>query len=463
MSYFSKYIIGYRLIALPLIQCLKQEVFEWTPSCQISYNNLKFLISLNISLAHFDPNLILLCTSDSSQVSMNAAYFMFNPKTLDLRLMDTQTRLFSKSQINYAPVQREATSLMFCVSHGEAYIRNCCTETWLLCDASSLQYISRNKAYSSRQYNDAMFLSTLPKLNIFYCSGKALLLSDILSRQYQDVVLSKNFQLSSELAKMVPPLNQLNIPNLTKLSSELLTDYILENPRAEIIDTYPKRFLYHQNIRKTHFHSMTSNISSEIQFLLGLALGFNNEAVLSMPVWQDILKSKGQVTKSLSEHGIKSHNLSRLHQKICDMNFSKKIIDSLLEKYNAVNKISVSKESCYYSRSTVAAECECQECVFLLDKVQLDPGALHLVTKNMCQINSFLESASAILGSVCHNMHKNFQQKVKECTCMSAKNIMTVLFFKELLQKLTEAEFSFDKKTKHLFVLFHTSSLTFLL
>ena len=447
LSYFSKYIIGYRLIALPLIQCLKQEVFEWTPSCQIAYNNLKFLISLNISLAHFDPDLILLCTSDSSQVSMNAAYFMFNPDTLELRLMDTQTRLFSKSQINYAPVQREATSLMFCVSHGEAYIRNCCTETWLLCDASSLQYISRNKSYSSRQYNDALFLSTLPKLNIFYCSGKALLLSDILSRQYQDVVLSKNFQLSAELAKMVPPLNQLEIPNLTKLSSELLTDYILENPRAEIIDTYPKRFLYHQNIRKTHFHSMTSNISSEIQFLLGLALGFNNESVLSMPVWQDILKSKGQVTKSLSEHVIKSHNLSRLHQKICDMNFSKKVIDSLLERYNVVNKTSVSKESCYYVKSTVASECQCQECVLMLDRVQLDTGALQLVTKNMCQINAFLESASGILGLVCHNMYKSFQQKLNDCTCISAKNLMTVLFFKELLHRLTDAEFSFNKKT----------------
>ena len=65
-----------------------------------------------------------------------------------------------------------------------------------------------------------------------------------------------------------------------------------------------------------------------------------------MDVWRDILKSKGQVTKSLSVHVVKSHNLSKLHQKICDMNFSKKVIDSLLEKYNAANRTSVSKESC---------------------------------------------------------------------------------------------------------------------
>ena len=100
------------------------------------------------------------------------------------------------------------------------------------------------------------------------------------------------------------------------------------------------------------------------------------------------------------------------------MNFSKKIIDSLLEKYNAVNITSVSKESCYYVTKTVAAQCECQECTLMLDKVQLDTGALHLVTENMCQLNDFLESASSILGLVCHNSFKNYKQKFNECTCI---------------------------------------------
>ena len=118
----------------------------------------------------------------------------------------------------------------------------------------------------------------------------------------------------------------------------------------------------------------------------------------------------------------------------------------MLEKYNAVNKNLVSKESCYYVKSTVASECQCQECVLMLDRVQLDTGALQLVTKNMCQINDFLESTSRILGLVYHNMYKSFQQKLNDCTCIPAKNIMTVLFFKELLQKLTDAVFSLNKK-----------------
>ena len=173
---------------------------------------------------------------------------------------------------------------MFCLSQGEAYIRNNRWETWILCDASSLQYIQRNKAYSSRQYNDAIYISTLPRLNIFYCSGKALLLSDILSRSFQDIYLSKNFQISQQMAKYIPPLNQLEIPNLTKLNSELVTDFILNYREKEVIDTYPKRFFYHQNVGKTMLHSMVQNISSELQLLVGLSLGFNNVATLTMPV-----------------------------------------------------------------------------------------------------------------------------------------------------------------------------------
>ena len=455
LSYFSKYVIGYRLIALPLILCLKQTTFEWTPSCQIAFNNLKFLISLNISLAHFDPDKILLATSDSSQVSYNAAFFTFDPKSLDLRLIDTQTRLFSKSQINYAPVQRESTSLMFTVSHGEAYIRNCNTETWLLCDASSLQFIARNKAYSSRQYNDALFLSTLPRLNIYYCSGKALLLSDILSRQFQTVVLSKNFELSSEMAKLIPPLSKLEIKNLTKLDPELLTDYVLSNPRQELIDTYPKRFHYHQNVRRTHFHNMQRNICSELEFLCGLSLGWNNRALLKMDVWKDILKSKGQISKTLSEHVLKSHNLQKLHQKIMDLNLSTKTIETLLNKYNSANKTSVDKESCFYVENSAAAKCQCKECVIMQKNVQLDSGSMHLVTKYLGPITEFLESAAGIMGQVYSSMHKNFLQKLESCRCNDARILMTLLFFQELLQRLSEAKFAFDKKIE-------TTSVTFI-
>ena len=124
LSYFSKFCPAFRLLGLPIFHAIKAEKFQWGKLQEIAFNNLKFVISLQISLSHYDPNQVLLITSDASQMSMNASYYNFDTTTCELKLLDTQTKLFTKSEINYAPVQREARSMMFALSHGEPCCRN---------------------------------------------------------------------------------------------------------------------------------------------------------------------------------------------------------------------------------------------------------------------------------------------------------------------------------------------------
>ena len=119
LSYFSKFIPALRLIGLPIYQCIKADKFHWGEQQAKAFENIKFVISLLISLNHYDPSKILLITSDASAVSMNASYFNFSPETGELKLIDTQTKLFSKSEINYSPVQKESRSFMYALSHGE--------------------------------------------------------------------------------------------------------------------------------------------------------------------------------------------------------------------------------------------------------------------------------------------------------------------------------------------------------
>ena len=173
-----------------------------------------------------------------------------------------------------------------------------------------------------------------------------------------------------------------------------------------------------------------------------------------MDVWKDILKSKGQISKTLSEHVLKSHNLQKLHQKIMDLNLSTKTIETLLDKYNSANKTSVDKESCFYLESSASAKCRCKECVIMQKNVQLDSSSMHLVTKYLGPITEFLECAAGILGQVFNSMHKNFLQKLDSCKCSDARILMTLLFFQELLHRLSEAKFSFDNNTE-------TTSVTF--
>lgn len=77
----------------------------------------------------------------------------------------------------------------------------------------------------------------------------------------------------------------------------------------------------------------------------------------------------------------------------------------------------------------------------MLRNIQLDSGTLHLVTRYMAPFTKFLESTTGILGQVFGQMHKNYLRKLDSCMCSGAR----ILFFQELLQRLSEANFSFEK------------------
>ena len=198
LGYYSKHIPFLRLLGLPIYNAIAADKFQWTKECEIAFSNLKFVISLEIELYHYDPDQILITTSDASAVGMNASFFNVSKITGELSLIDTQTKLFAGPELRYTPVQKENMSLMFSLFKGESYIRANTTETWSLCDASSLQYIQRSKAYNSKQYNQSIFISSLPRLNIYYVSGKSLLIPDVMSRQFQDIFLKNNKALSEE-------------------------------------------------------------------------------------------------------------------------------------------------------------------------------------------------------------------------------------------------------------------------
>ena len=63
----------------------------------------------------------------------------------------------------------------------------------------------------------------------------------------------------------------------------------------------------------------------------------------------------------------------------------------------------------------------------------------------MDPISEFLRSATGILGQTFGQMHKNYMEMLDSCSCSYARILMTLLFFKELLQRLSQANFLFEK------------------
>ena len=472
LSYFQKFIPALRLIGLPIFQCIKSENFVWGKLQAESFENLKFVISLLISLNHYDPNKILLITADASQVGMNASYFNYTPETGELLLLETQTKLFSKSEINYAPVAKESRAFMFALAHGESLIRNNTLETWVLSDSSSIQHIARNKNYNSRQYTDAIYVSSLPRLNIFYVNGKSLLLSDVLSRQFQSVYLKNNFELSKHMAKIITPLQNLNIQDFTKISNENLVDYILSNPREELVDVWPKKFRYAQPVHKTQLHNKTQNIASEIQLLLGLRLGFQNEAILTLPVWKSILESKGDISKSLAHQTLKVNNLSKLHQKIQSLNLNDEVLQKMLDKFNFA-KIKTAEPApggdkmsgaVYVAKISKCKNlCTCAECNEIEINNSFSLEAFQILTNQINQIEDVIKSCCNLLKFTCPDEISNYSKSYEGLKCADAKNKLSFLFFQFLIWILNKNKFTIssnknnNETTKVSFIPYHIS------
>ena len=141
-----------------------------------------------------------------------------------------------------------------------------------------------------------------------YVPGQSLLLCDALTRAAQDENFQDAAEISRTWAQFIPPIKSLFG---VKFSSEQVTDYLLSDPKQETIDTFPKRYQYHQNIHLSHIKTYEQSLLSELELLIGLYLGFDNTAVLNMQVWRDLTKMKGNLSQAQQEQIIKLHNLQK--------------------------------------------------------------------------------------------------------------------------------------------------------
>ena len=465
MSYFCTKIPGLRLIALPLIAVIRSKVFKWGLLEEKTFRNLKFLIALQIKNYNFNPDYKLILTNDASKVAISSALFQLNPNTGLLELLDTQTKLLDEAQRNYPPVRRENMALFFGISKSEAYIRNSNSETLILGDFSSIQWLMRTRHYNSRSYEQALVLSSLPNVSLYYTSGKSLLISDQLTRQFQDVFLKDGGCLSSIQSTFVPPLSKYKIPELSKLSNEQLVDYILSDPQPEgLIDVYDRKHLYHQNVHQSHVTSFQLQVSNEQQLLSALKLGFNTPETLNLPIFNDILKSQKNMSKTAQDFIVKNYNMQKLKTKIEQLDLNPELFSQILRKYrnpvlnrpNSQNNESDSSVKSNFEntltsppppgsfssyQTRIAEYCSCCHCKSLTNKISMSNKLLQLMINNDILTN-FISSAIQVLPQLKEYDIDLLLFSKNETKCKKAKLMYDVLLMEKIFSCLDKFKFS---------------------
>ena len=456
LSYFSPQIPALRLIGLPLIQLVKKGKFKWTLHEEQAFNNLKFLIALQIRNFIHNPDFRIVITADASLVSIATCIFQLNPETGMLELLDTQSRLLNQAERTYSACQRENIAFFYALARAETVIRNSRSDNMILSDSSGIQYLQRTKNYNSRSYEQMLYLSSLPNLEVFYVTGRSLLLADLLTRQYQDVFLDNKNTLSEIQSHFVPPIS--GIENMAKLSNEQLVDFIMSSPEPELIDVYPKRQLYHQNLHETHVTKWNININNETQLICALKSAFNSPDALNLPIFLDIMKSQKNLSKSAKEYIVRNHNLQKLRKKIESLDLNPDIFEELLEKYrnpslnppsrpdadsNVNVKTNISKNENMAHPTINEQEICCRKCQELQKIIYL-PSKLSKFCKNNEIFSAFLKSASELVSHVKDTELTRLLLNKQSTNCNNAIQKYDILIMRRILTLLDENCYTFQ-------------------
>lgn len=120
-NYYSKFVNNFAQIMSPLYKLLQKDVkFQWSDSCEKSYNKIKEQITSDQVLVHYNPDLPIVLTTDASS---NAVSGILAHKFSDgLKPIAFISRALSKSEINYSTLDKEALAIVYSVMKLKQYL-----------------------------------------------------------------------------------------------------------------------------------------------------------------------------------------------------------------------------------------------------------------------------------------------------------------------------------------------------
>lgn len=120
-NYYSKFINNFSNTMSPLYNLLSKDVpFLWSKDCQRAYDTIKNAVTSDQVLVHFNPSLPLVLTTDASNAAVGGILsHKFSSGTKPIAFV---SRALSKCEKNYSTLEKEALSIVFCVTKLRQYL-----------------------------------------------------------------------------------------------------------------------------------------------------------------------------------------------------------------------------------------------------------------------------------------------------------------------------------------------------
>lgn len=109
---YGKFINNLSTIAGPLYDLLKKEtLFEWNNLCTEAFDKIKYILSSNQTLTHFNPKLPIILSCDASNIGIGAVLAHRFTKNVE-KPISFASRSLTTAEKNYSSIHREALAIV---------------------------------------------------------------------------------------------------------------------------------------------------------------------------------------------------------------------------------------------------------------------------------------------------------------------------------------------------------------
>lgn len=121
VNYYRSFVKNASSILYPLHQLLQKNTpWHWTDAHDKAVSTIKYQLSADETLAHFDPNAELILTVDASPTGLGAILSQIEDGKE--RPLSYASRSLAKAERNYSQIQKEATAIIFGVRKYHQYL-----------------------------------------------------------------------------------------------------------------------------------------------------------------------------------------------------------------------------------------------------------------------------------------------------------------------------------------------------